>query len=261
MPQNWDCLNNAKIACRTCKAGQINYSPINNSSSIEPQMRTYGEHHPVAARTRIGLLLRRKQMGRPLNKRYMGDVAGAIKVTHSFNAFDGAETAGGEDTFIVSQRSSNKFLVSDTSDGWSEILTLVDKAAGSLAAGEFRVAADDADGVSGQVARFYNRTVRTTGPAKTPWAIDAPADQVITAITAATPGVVTVTSTADMVDGETVTLSGVVGMVEVNDNSYVATIIDATTFSIPDTNGFTAYTSDGVVSGIGNVGSVDIQAS
>jgi len=206
-------------------------------------------------------------MGRPINKRYLGDAADSIKVSHSFNAFNGAETAGGDDTYIVSQRSSNKFLVADTSDGWEEILTLVDKDAGSLAAGEFRIDGVDGDGNAYNVVRLYNRTLRM-GSAdgtffKVPWTVGgAFPDQSISAITQADPAVVTVGSTADMTQGETVTISGVVGMVEVNDRSFAVNILNGTTFELvgEDSTGHTAYTSGGTVSGIGS-GGVDLQAS
>lgn len=211
-------------------------------------------------------------MGRPINKRYLGDAAGRIKVSHSFNTFDGAETAGGEDTYIVSQRSSNKFLVADTSDGWEEILTLVDKDAGSLALGEFRIDGQDADGNTYNVTRLYNRTLRlgTAGSTfeKAAWSIDAPADLVITGVTAAAPAVVTVASTATLTTGDVVTIDGIVGTLGtdatngLNGNSYTVTVINGTTFSLDgsDTSLLT-YTSGGVVSGVGGTGSIDVQAS
>ena len=210
-------------------------------------------------------------MGRPINKKYLGDAVDSIKVSHSYNTFDGAETAGGEDTYIVSQRSTRKFLVADASDGWEEVLTLVDKDAGSLALGEFRISGVDADGAEYNVARLYNRTLRLGSAdgsfVKEAWSV-APAagapTEAISAITQASPAVVTIGSTANMTTGETVTIAGVVGMVEV-DGVYTVTVIDATTFSLDgiDSTGFTAYTSGGTVSGISEAGSgsIDLQVS
>ena len=211
-------------------------------------------------------------MGRPLNKRYFGDAVDSIKVSHSFNAFDGAETAGGEDTYIISQRSSNKFLVADTSDGWEEILTLVDKDSGTLAAGEFRIDGVDSEGTPYNVVRLYNRTLRL-GSAdgtylKEPWSIaGAFPDLAITLVTIAAPAVVTVASTATMTDGETVTIDGIVGTAGtdgtegLNGNSYVVANLTGTTFELVGSDTTTlVYTSGGTVSGIGD-GGIDTQVS
>jgi len=119
-------------------------------------------------------------MGRPINKRYLGDVAGSLQVTH-YRRAGGIETAGGDDTHIVSQRSTNKFVVSDTSEAWSEVLTLVGKDAGSLEEGEFRIAAVDPDTNPQNVVRLYNRTIRLSGaggPQKAVWGGDAPTDRI-----------------------------------------------------------------------------------
>jgi len=196
-------------------------------------------------------------MGRPINKRFIGDNPGSIKVSHHFRVGE-SEVAGGDDTYIVSQRSNTKFLISDTSEGWSEVLVLADKDAGSLAEGEFRIAATDELGADVNAIRLYNRTIRVTGPKKVKWSIDAPESQAITGITQADPAVVTVADTSVYNDGDTVTISGVVGMTEINGLSSTITILNATTFELDtiDSTGFTAYTSGGTVS-VG--GSIDDQ--
>lgn len=205
-------------------------------------------------------------MGRPLNKRNFGDAAGRIKVSHYFRV-GGSEITGEEDTHIVSQRSSNKFLVADTSGGWNEILTLVDKDAGNLAEGEFRIDGQDADGNMYNVTRLYNRTLRLGDESgtfvKAAWSASAAADLTITGITQADPAVVTVADTSTLVQGETITITGVVGMVEVNDRSFTVNVVNGTTFELVGENstGHTAYTSGGVVSGVGNSGSIDTQIS
>lgn len=66
----------------------------------------------------------------------------------------------------------------------------------------------------------------------------------VTAITAANPGVVTATEHG-FSSGDSIAFAGVVGMTELNGNSYAITKIDSNTFSIGDTSTFTAYTSDG----------------
>jgi hypothetical protein len=211
-------------------------------------------------------------MGRPINKRYLGDAVDSIKVSHYFRV-GGAETVGEEDTYIVSQRSTNKFVVADTSGAWTESLTLVDKDAGSLAAGEFRIGGRDADGTVYNVARLYNRTLRLGSAdnsfVKEAWTVAPVAGaptEAISAITQANPAVVTIGSTANMTSGETVTITGVTGMVEITNRAYIVTVINGTTFSLDgiDSTGFTLYTGpSGTVSDISDAssGGMDLQVT
>ena len=67
---------------------------------------------------------------------------------------------------------------------------------------------------------------------------------VITGITQANPGIVTDVDHG-LTDGDTVLISGVVGMTEVNGNRYVITYLTINTYSIVDTSGFTPYVSGG----------------
>ena len=188
-------------------------------------------------------------MGRPLHKRFMGDKSGSIQVTSYFRAGAGSEVAGQDDTYIVRQRSSNKFLIADTSGGWQEVMTLVDKAQGSLSAGEFMINAQASDGAARRITRFYNRTIRMNGGVKEKWDITAATELAITGITQANPGVVTVSSTSALATGDTIIIRGVGGMVEVNDLGYTITVLSGTTFSLNNTNTttFGLYTSGGTV--------------
>jgi len=206
-------------------------------------------------------------MGRPLNKKYFGDAVDSIKVTDYFRV-GGAETAGDEDTYIVSQRSTNKFLVADTSGAWSEILTLVDKDTGTLAAGEFRIDGTDADGATYNVARLYNRTLRLGSAdntfVKEAWSVaGAFPDLAITGISQADPAVVTLGDTTGLTDGDVITISGVTTMTEVNGNSYtVANLVANTSFELAgiDSTGFAGAGTGGTISGVG-AGGLDVQAS
>jgi hypothetical protein len=68
----------------------------------------------------------------------------------------------------------------------------------------------------------------------------------ITAATQADPCSITATAHG-FNTGDSVTITGVVGMTELNDNSYTITVVDADTFTLDstDSTAFTAYTSGG----------------
>jgi len=206
-------------------------------------------------------------MGRPINKRFLGDEAGRIQVT-SYRRVGGSETAGEDDTYIVRQRSTNKFLVADTSGDWQEVLTLVDKAEGALEEGEFMIEALEADGTPSRAIRLYNRTLRLTGPKKQKWSLGEAIEITVSAVTlaSATPVDVTVSDTSELTTGDVVTFSDVVGTTELNGNSYTITVVDGTSITLDGTDGdnFTAYTSGGLVrkaAGAAAGATIDVQAS
>jgi hypothetical protein len=68
----------------------------------------------------------------------------------------------------------------------------------------------------------------------------------ITGITKANPAVVTATNTLS--NGDIVTITGVVGMTEVNNRAFVATAVSGTTFTLKgvDSTNYTTYGSGGV---------------
>lgn len=69
----------------------------------------------------------------------------------------------------------------------------------------------------------------------------------ITGITQANPGAITVTGHA-FEDGDVVNIRNVVGMTELNDRVFTVTVIDANTIHVnEDTTGYTAYVSGGIV--------------
>lgn len=68
----------------------------------------------------------------------------------------------------------------------------------------------------------------------------------ITNITQANPGVVTTSTAHGYTNGDEITITGVVGMTQVNGHTYFVTVTDSTHFSIGvDSSGYTAYTSGG----------------
>jgi hypothetical protein len=100
-------------------------------------------------------------MGRPINKRLIGQGAG--KILCSAYYFNSASEVNGAVTpaWIVSQRSTNKFIVSDGTT--TQTLTLANETAGSLAEGTFIVNALKDDSTVVQVTKLRNRTVQYEG--------------------------------------------------------------------------------------------------
>ena len=187
-------------------------------------------------------------MGRPINKKHIGDGAGKIQVTAMrFAAGSEIITEG----HIISQRSSTKFNVTDGSK--TEILTLVNKDVGSLAAGEMVINAVDGDGVEKQITKLMNRTIQVEGDAVGTWQRDSDGlstavEKVITGISSANPAVVTSNGHA-LPNGTKVSITKVVGMVEVNNGTFTVAGTATNTFQLDGINssGFTSYTSGGVV--------------
>ena len=107
-------------------------------------------------------------MGRPVNKKYFGSGSGKIQVT-SYRLTGGTETTTTQDSvaYIVSQRSTRKFKVRvDASDSSAAdvVLTLVDKAAGALGEGEFRISVvNPLDSSTDNASKLTNRAVVVGG--------------------------------------------------------------------------------------------------
>jgi len=187
-------------------------------------------------------------MGRPINKKHIGDGAGKIQVSAMKFA------AGGEiitEGHIISQRSSTKFNVTDGSK--TEILTLVNKDIGSLGAGEMVINAVDGDGVEKQITKLMNRKIQVEGDSVGTWQRDSDGlstavEKVITGISQANPAVVTSNGHA-LPNGTKVSITKVVGMVEVNNGTFTVAGTATNTFQLDGINssGFTSYTSGGVV--------------
>ena len=201
-------------------------------------------------------------MGRPLNKKFFGaPTAGGSEIKVQFH--NGTKSVNG---YIVKQLGSKKFRCTDgvaTTD-----CLLVDKAAGAIAAGEMSIVVKDDAGAVKQVTKISAKKVTLDTGTTIAWNFSDATDDasvemeeagdasevaatVINAITAADPGAVTTTANHLLVNGDRVRITGVVGMTELNGNVYTVTKTGATTFTIgvdtSDTDSYTAYTSDGVV--------------
>ena len=96
-------------------------------------------------------------MGRPINKRFIGQGAGKIEVSRYFFTGESEVASTATPAFIVSQRSSRRYKVSDGTT--TETLTLVNQGDGDLSAGEFAIDAVLDDSNTVQVTKLHNRTI------------------------------------------------------------------------------------------------------
>lgn len=94
-------------------------------------------------------------MGRPINSSKIGSGSGKIKVTRY--RFTGASEATSPTAYILAQKGTRKFRVTDGTS--TETLRLVNKAAGALAEGEFAIDAALDDSSIVQVTKLKNRTI------------------------------------------------------------------------------------------------------
>jgi hypothetical protein len=204
-------------------------------------------------------------MGRPINKKHIGDGAGKIQVTAVKFAAGGEITAA--ESHIISQRSTNKFNVTDGTK--TEVCTLVNKSIGALGASEFCINVTDSDGVTKQVTKLYNRKVQLEGTSKHKWLRNTAGatgtlEKVITGATAANPVVIT-SNDHGLANGTKISIRGVVGMVELNiETGYTVASTATNTFALTGIDGgaFTGYTSGGVITVAPGTGwSIDAQAS
>jgi hypothetical protein len=108
-------------------------------------------------------------MGRPLNKRFFGEpTVGGNEIKVRFFAAGQAEANG----WIVKQLGSKKFRCNNGDDNPGDC-TLVDKAQGTLAAGEMTITVKDDGGTARQVTKISGRMVTLDTGAKIAWGFDA----------------------------------------------------------------------------------------
>jgi len=96
-------------------------------------------------------------MGRPINKRFIGQGAGKIEVSRYFFTGESEVASTATPAWIVSQKSSRRYKVSDGTT--TETLTLVNQSANDLSAGEFAIDAVLDDSTTVQITKLHNRTV------------------------------------------------------------------------------------------------------
>ena len=197
-------------------------------------------------------------MGRPLNKKYFGaPTAGGNEIKVQFH--NGTSSVNG---YVVKQLGSKKFRCTD--GVIEKDCFLVDKAAAAIAAGEMSIVVKDAAEAIKQVTKISGRKVTLDSGESIAWAYGAATATVVeieeagdasevaaltmNACTQADPGAITCTANHLLVNGDTVRITGVVGMVELNNKVFTITKTSATAFTIGvDTSGFTTYGSAGTV--------------
>ena len=134
-------------------------------------------------------------MGRPVNKKYFGLLADGTNFTVNVQVGSNNES---EEGYIVRQRSVNKFIVNDKKTGTNTnigdsgvqgnvgLVTLVDKAAGSLGANEMSLQGTLRGGGGDQVRikKLYNRTCRDFNNNRYRWVIEDDSTESIMLLTA-----------------------------------------------------------------------------
>lgn len=144
-------------------------------------------------------------MGRPLNKKWFGWLDDPddstlkplndsfYNITINVQVASNAETESG---LILKQKSGKKFLVNDTKAGTKKtpagsgtgnvgICTLVDKAAGSLAANEMSIYGYvSGTGLPVRIKKLYNRTCRDFSNNRYTWAVQEDSTETIIVLTA-----------------------------------------------------------------------------
>ena len=198
-------------------------------------------------------------MGRPLNKKFFGaPTANGNEIKCAFH--NGTASVNG---YIVKQLGSKKFRCTDGVVEKDCFLT--NAAAAALTAGQMSIVVKDDAAAVKQVTKISGRKLTTEGTASITWNFSAAADDdaveieeagdasdvaaaTMNACTQASPGAITCTAAHGLLNGDTVRITGVVGMVELNNKVFAITKTSATAFTIGvDTSGFTAYGSAGTV--------------
>ena len=107
-------------------------------------------------------------MGRPINKRFFGEpTADGNEIKVRFRATGQAEANG----WIVKQLGSKKFRCYDGTNTMD--CTLVDKAQGTLVAGEMTITVKDDGGTARQVTKIAGRKVTLDSGVSIAWSFDA----------------------------------------------------------------------------------------
>jgi len=133
-------------------------------------------HHPRRPRTSKG----EKQMGRPVNKRNFGDPADATNITVRAYVDGGID----EQAYIVDQRGTNKFTVSNNAGDATAVCRLVNKATDSVAAGEMVIEGFDTGGTRRVIKKLFNRTAVDFDTNRYTWELEDDSTDTVLRLTA-----------------------------------------------------------------------------
>ena len=113
-------------------------------------------------------IIKEKQMGRPLNKKFFGLLDDGTNITVNCQVGSNAESTEG---YILRQRSPKRFLVNDLKTGTNNlagdtgaegnvgVCQLVDKADGALADNEMSIMGYTSNGTGVRIAKLFNKIV------------------------------------------------------------------------------------------------------
>ena len=119
-------------------------------------------------------------MGRPVNKRYFGDPADGTNLT--VRAYIGAGVD--EQAYVVAQKGTNKFKVSNNAGTATAVCRLVNKATASVAAGEMVLEAFNAAGERVVLKKIFNRTATDWNSNRYTWELQDDSTDTVLRLTA-----------------------------------------------------------------------------
>jgi len=119
-------------------------------------------------------------MGRPVNKRNFGDQADGTNITVRAYVDGGID----EKAYIVDQRGTNKFTVSNNAGTATAVCRLVNKATASIAAGEMVIEAMDTGGGRKVVQKLFNRTAVDFDNTRYTWELEDDSTDTVLRLTA-----------------------------------------------------------------------------
>ena len=119
-------------------------------------------------------------MGRPVNKRYFGDPADATNIT--VRAYVGG--AADEQAYIVDQRGTNKFTVSNNGATATAVVRLVNKLDDAVTAGEMVLEGFDTTGGRKVIKKLFNRTAVDFDNNRYTWALEDDSTDTVLRVTA-----------------------------------------------------------------------------
>jgi len=119
-------------------------------------------------------------MGRPVNKRNFGDPADGTNITVRAYVDGGID----EQAYIVNQKGTNKFTVSNNAGSATAVVRLVNKATASIASGEMVLEGMNTGGERVTVKKLFNRTAVDFSSNRYTWELEDDSTDTILRLTA-----------------------------------------------------------------------------